>query len=145
MFDFNVHWCIAKDVSDQSMGIRAIKNPYMIIFTITKNLILTWEVYLEYYEKMFTEYIEDLLRVTHHIYFIGVTENNNKKFNEFWNDLSFNFRKNENKVNIESNFYFSNNKINLRSIIFIPNSPRGTLSYVFTKEILKITVPVNIL
>ena len=136
-FDLNVHWCIAKDASYQSMGIRAKKEPYMIIFTITKNFVLTWEVYLEYYEKKFTEYIEDLLRITHHIYFIGVTEENSKKFDTFWNDLSHNFRWNDNKANIESDFYEINHNINLRSMIFIPHRPRATISHVFTKETLK--------
>ena len=137
-FDLNAHWCIAKDVSDRSMGLRANENPYMIIFTITKNFTLTWEVYLEYYERKFTAHFEDLLRVTHHIYFIGVTEENSEKFEEFWIDLSCNFYNNDNKINSESNFYKSNNNINLRSMIFIPHRPRATISHVFTKETLKI-------
>ena len=91
ILDSNVNKCITKDVSYKSFGLRAYKEPYMFIFTITKNFILTWEVYLEYYERKFTEYIKDLLRVTHHIYFIGVTEENNEKFEEFWIDLSCNF------------------------------------------------------
>ena len=138
--DLNVNRCITKDVSDRSMGLRVNKEPYMFIFTITKNFILTWEVYLEYYERKFTEYIKDLLRVTHHIYFIGVTEENNEKFEDFWIDLSCNFYCNENKANIESDFYKINHKINLRSMIFIPCTPRATISYVFTTETLKITV-----
>ena len=144
-FDLNVHRCIAKDASYQSMGIRHNKEPYMIIFTITKNFILTWEVNLEYYERKFTKYFEDLLRITHHFYFIGVTEENNKRFNRFWSDLSSNFYNNENKANIESDNYKNNNNIYLKSMIFIPYSPRATLSHVFTKEMFKTTVSVNIL
>ena len=139
ILDSNVNRCIAKDVSDKSFGLRANENPYMIIFTITKNFTLTWEVYLEYYERKFTEYIESLLRIAHHIYFIGVTEENNEKFEEFWIDLSCNFYNNNYKVNFESDFYKINNRINLRSMIFIPHRPRATISHVFTKEMLKIT------
>ena len=139
-FDLNVHRCIAKDVSDKSMGIRHKKEPHMIIFTITKNFILTWEVNLEYYERKFTKYFEDLLRITHHFYFIGVTEDNNKRFNRFWSDLSRNFHKNDNKINIESDDYIINHNINLKSIIFIPHAPKVTISHVFTKETLKIIV-----
>ena len=139
MLDSNVNRCITKNKSDRSMGLRANKEPYMFIFTITKNFIWTWEVYLEYYERKFTEYIESLLRISHHIYFIGVTEENNEKFEEFWIDLSCNFYNNENKINIESDFYKINHNINLRSMIFIPHRPRATISHVFTKEMLKIT------
>ena len=140
ILDSNVNKCITKDVSYKSFGLRAYKEPYMIIFTITKNFTLTWEVYLENYEEKFTEYIKDLLRVTHHIYFIGVTEENNEKFEDFWIDLSCNFYNNENKINTESEFYKINHNINLRSMIFIPHRPRATISHVFTKETLKIIV-----
>ena len=139
-FDLDVHGCIAKDVSYKSFGLRADKEPYIIIFTITKNFTLTWEVYLEHYERKFTKHFEDLLRVTHHIYFIGVTEENSEKFEEFWIDLSCNFYNNDNKANTGSNLYKSNNNINLRSMIFIPHRPRATISHVFTKETLKIIV-----
>ena len=101
MLDLNVNRYIKKDVSYRSMGLCADKKPYMFIFTITKNFTLTWEVYLENYEKRFTEDIKDLLRITHHIYFIGVKEENNEKFDEFWIDLYCNFYDNDNKVNIE--------------------------------------------
>ena len=139
MLDLNVNRCITKDVSDRSMGLRVNKEPYMFIFTITKKFTLTWEVYLEYYEGKFTEYIKDLLRVTHHIYFIGVTEENSNKFDRFWNDMSINFFENENKINIESDFYKINHNINLRSMIFIPHRPRATISHVFTNETFEIT------
>ena len=139
-FDLNVHGCIAKDVSYKSFGLRDNEKPYMFIFTITKNFALAWEVYLEYYDRKFIEYFQDLLRITHHIYFIGVTEDNSDKFEDFWIDLSCNFYNNDNKINYDSYLYKSNNNINLRSMIFIPHRPRATISHVFTKETLKIIV-----
>ena len=149
-FDTNVYRYITKDLSNKSMGVRFDDKPHMFVFTITKGYSLTWEIYLEYYEKEFSTYIRDLLRVTHHIYFIIVTEENCKKFEDFWDDLKYNFIDNDHMIDYtyEKDYHkydsFDNN-INLRSIILIPYAPRATLTHVFKKKILETTVANNVL
>ena len=149
-FDTNVYRYITKDLSYKSMGVRFDDKPHMFVFTITKGFSLTWEIYLEYYEEEFSTYILDLLRVTHHIYFIGVTEDNCQKFENFWYILKYHFLMKDHKIDYayEKDYHkydsFDNN-INLRSIILIPYAPRATLTHVFKKKILETTVVNNIL
>ena len=81
----SAHWYIKKSIILKSFGFRKGNEHYKFIFTITKNNKLVLEVFLEYFDIYFIEYIEKLLKFANHIYFIGIWEIDLKNFKQMTN------------------------------------------------------------
>ena len=83
----NAHWYIKRSIILKSFGFKKGSEHYKFIFTITKNNKLVLEVFLEYFDIFFIEYIDWLLKVANHIYFIGIWEIDLKNFKQIWSKL----------------------------------------------------------
>ena len=107
----NIYGWINKENTLDSFGVYEKWKPAMLIFTISKNFALIWDIHLKYIEDHLLWKVQDFLKMVSHIYFVGVCNVDISDFERLWKWIELLKDKEESK---------------LRSIICTPNERKGS-------------------
>ena len=115
----NLYGSLRKENIIRSLGVYTDRGSSMLIFSLTKECEVVWEIYTKSFNEDYGGEIVELLRVTDHLYFYEILELTEDDFNNAWIILKIWF--------VDYDFMGDGIVDNLKSITFTPFSPNEVI------------------